>query len=259
MSLQADTASVAHDEFALEMSPEAMNNPTQFSLFQENFAKYMPSAQKTKRYEHIKRLRNAFHEYNFDFTSKVILCDETAHARASSYLYEFELEHVKKAGHLSIIYYAGHGWRSRDHDPSREAYAYDLISEPARRGDAPLPKGTFIMWERAEHILQEFKHDHLVILDCCDAGFLSNRGPRHAFEYLVACEGKKRTNEPGKHSFTTALIWALKKLKSEAPFTMLELKDRIERYEDFPTEQKPLVFARADHIAGPISFAPVAK
>ncbi|KAF2437559.1 hypothetical protein P171DRAFT_178790 [Karstenula rhodostoma CBS 690.94] len=134
-----------------------------------------------------------------------------------------------------------------------------LRNQAARRGDQTLPKGTFIMWDRAEHILQEFKHDHLVIFDCCDGGFLSTRGSRHAFEYLVACEGKRKTREPGPHSFTTALIWALEKLKPDAPFTMQELKDQIEEYGDFPSNQKPLVFARPDHIAGPISIAPIAK
>jgi hypothetical protein len=59
-------------------------------------------------------------------TNNVIPCDDTAHAQASSYLYAFELKHAKKRHHLSIIYYAGHGWRSRDHDPTR-AYAYDLM------------------------------------------------------------------------------------------------------------------------------------
>jgi hypothetical protein len=115
------------------------------------------------------------------------------------------------------------------------------------------------MWDRAEHILQEFKHDHLVIFDCCDGGFLSTRGPRHAFEYLVACEGKKRTWLPGPHSFTSALIWALKELKPFAPFTMQTLKGKIQQYEEFPKEQEPLVFARPDHVAGPISMAPIAK
>jgi hypothetical protein len=122
-----------------------------------------------------------------------------------------------------------------------------------------LPKGTYIMWDRAEHILQEFKHDHLVIFDCCDGGFLSTRGARHAFEYLVACEGKKKTRLPGPHSFTSALIWALKELKPMAPFNMQTLKDKIKQYEDFPNDQEPLVFARPDHVAGPISMAPIAN
>lgn len=115
------------------------------------------------------------------------------------------------------------------------------------------------MWEAAEHILQDFKHDHLVIFDCCDAGFLSARGSHHAFEYLAACQGKKATREPGAHSFTTALIWALQKIKSGPRFTMLQLKEQIQQYKDFPDDQRPLVFARPDHIAGPISIAPIAK
>ncbi|KAK7190303.1 hypothetical protein DPSP01_006127 [Paraphaeosphaeria sporulosa] len=283
MSLHLDTSGLIQHDVALEMSPEEIKTP-RFRQFQENFEKHMPSARKPKEYDHvgvlllsfdptselggmgnmdvseeIESLRDVFLEYEFDVTSKVIPCDETANAYASSCLYAFELEHAKKEHHLSIIYYAGHGWRNRDHNPARAAYAMDLMPEAAQRDDTKLPEGTYIMWDRAEHILQEFKHDHLVIFDCCDGGFLSTRGSRHAFEYLVACEGRKRTHKPGPHSFTTALIWALKELKPVAPFTMLELRDQIKRYKDFPTKQRPLVFARPDHVAGPISMAPIDK
>jgi hypothetical protein len=130
-----------------------------------------------------------------------------------------------------------------------------------------LPKGTYIMWDRAEKILEEFKHDHLVIFDCSDGGFLncrnasilSTRETRHAFDYLVACGGGRFTHGPGPHSFTSALIWALEELKPIAPFTVQNLKDHIKRNCDFPSAQDPLVITHPDHVAGPILIAPIAK
>lgn len=119
-------------------------------------------------------------------------------------------------------------------------------------------QGTFIMWEKIEQALVEFHNDVLVILDCFDAGYLSNRGHAHAFEYLAACGDKSKTKVPGPESFTSALIWALKELKHNVPFTIQKLKDKIKAYPKLPDEQQPLVFNRPDHhTAGLICIAPL--
>lgn len=38
---------------------------------------------------------------------------------------------------------------------------------------------------------------------------------------------------------------------------MQRLRDQVKKYDEFPNDQEPLVFARPDHVAGPISMAPV--
>lgn len=101
------------------------------------------------------------------------------------------------------------------------------------------------MWDVAEKVLHEVNCDVLVIMDCCDAGYTSTfRSPGHAFEYLGACQEKKFTHGPGKNSFTSALIWALRKLNSGEPFTTATLREKIKQYGEFPPDQEPILFPR---------------
>jgi hypothetical protein len=103
------------------------------------------------------------------------------------------------------------------------------------------------MWEVSEMILHHVKCDVLVIFDCCDTGSLASlRSPGRAFEYLGACDKDKYTNLPGKNSFTSALTWALKELRSEAPFTTADLLAKINCHRWFPSQQKPVLFSRND-------------
>lgn len=65
-------------------------------------------------------------DYKFDVTNKVIQCNKKAHLRAGLYLHEFGLEAEEKEHPLSIVYYAGHGWRSRDFK-RKGAAGFDLM------------------------------------------------------------------------------------------------------------------------------------
>jgi hypothetical protein len=133
----------------------------------------------------------------------------------------------------------------------------DRRSGGAERKTPPGKKDTYIMWEAAEKILHGIESDVLVILDCCDAGYLHARGTSPSFDYLVACAESKKTHGPGDNSFTSALIWALKELKLDAPFSTEELKDKIRSYQHFPNRQEPVVFSRWKHITEPICLAPI--
>lgn len=136
----------------------------------------------------------------------------------------------------------------------------NVYSERAER-KVPPPEGTYIIWEAAETTLDGIKSDILVILDCCDAGYLSKRGAGYAFEYLVACPEEAYTHQPGPNSFTSALTWALKEMKSQAPFTTTELRDMIKRRSEFPDsfppEQEPLVFPRLSQFIEPVWISPL--
>jgi hypothetical protein len=101
------------------------------------------------------------------------------------------------------------------------------------------------MWEASEKTLHHAKGDVLVIFDCCDAGALAQlRSSSRAFEYIGACQGGSYTWPPGKHSFTSAMTWALKELSSKEHFTTDLLVAKIREHEWFPPSQKPILFPR---------------
>lgn len=109
-----------------------------------------------------------------------------------------------------------------------------------------------IHWNKSENNIRDTDADVLLILDCCDSGTLTRRGSAHSrkFELLAACGHDKTTCFPGKHSFTSALIWALQELAKEnpsSPFSTCKLRLKIA--EEAPNyaemgEQNPLLFPR---------------
>jgi hypothetical protein len=99
-------------------------------------------------------------------------------------------------------------------------------------------------WTTPERVLLDADADVLAIFDCCHALALCDTNFRSIsrFEYLGACSSEERTKGPGEESFTTALIWALEKLKTCGPFTMEKLRQEITSYskvDKFPRHQYP--------------------
>lgn len=65
------------------------------------------------------------------------------------------------------------------------------------------------------------------------------------FEFLAATSSGSTTRGPGPHSFTSALIWALKKLAKDSPkFTASMLANEIKECPDFPQNQVPILTER---------------
>ena len=65
------------------------------------------------------------------------------------------------------------------------------------------------------------------------------------FEFLGSCSEDETTRSAGPHSFTTALIWALKELAKESKaFDTSKLRHKIKQYDDFPKEQVPCLIDR---------------
>lgn len=67
------------------------------------------------------------------------------------------------------------------------------------------------------------------------------------FELLAACEYNETTQFPGEFSFTSALVWALKILAPEAPFSTCKLRQKITEAPDFAKVnkgQRPLLCPR---------------
>jgi hypothetical protein len=104
-----------------------------------------------------------------------------------------------------------------------------------------------VAWDATERILYPTEHaDILVIFDCCDAGSLCKGRAPTRFEYLAACHAGARTKPAGPKSFTRALIWSLKQLKSHKRgwYSTSELRDKVYTAPNFPKEQNPTIGQR---------------
>lgn len=141
---------------------------------------------------------------------------------------------------LLIVYYAGHG------EPGNSPGHLELSSGTPTQQDV---KGKLnkVIWNHAEHLLQDARADVLEIFDCCYAGSLGIRSPStRSFEYLAATGSNDTTKSPGPHSFTSALIWSLEELvKERGCFTTQQLMHKI--YNDapgFPRDQRPVLSKR---------------
>lgn len=106
-----------------------------------------------------------------------------------------------------------------------------------------------VVWNLAEANLEYTRADVFEIFDCCYAGYLG-RGPRFStrqFEFLGATSAGSTTKGPGKHSFTSGLIWALKQLaENHERFTTSQLTRTIRECPDFPKRQVPSLTERND-------------
>lgn len=157
---------------------------------------------------------------------------------------------------LLIVYYAGHG------EPGNAPGHLELSPGYTTQHDV---KGRLnkVIWNRAEHLLQDTRADVLEIFDCCYAGSLGIRSPStRSFEYLAATGPNETTKAPGPQSFTAALIWALKELVTERGcFTTQQLMHKIKNdAPSFPRDQTPVLSKRNNvNPASCIMLEPISK
>jgi hypothetical protein len=94
-----------------------------------------------------------------------------------------------------------------------------------------------IIWEQVEAVLTDAIPDLLVVFDCCFAGRLAYpkaRGPHKIFDFIGSTQPDKTARGPGRDSFTSALVHALKELASNRDgFTLKELLLNVQNYEHF--------------------------
>ncbi|KAL8801501.1 MAG: hypothetical protein Q9182_004404 [Xanthomendoza sp. 2 TL-2023] len=143
---------------------------------------------------------------------------------------------------LLIVYYAGHG------TPGQRLGTLELTGERSPTIDDPAK----VVWNFAEAALQQTQGDIFEIFDCCYAGDLGRgSGGRgfgtRCFEFLGATSSGGTTRAPGKHSFTSGLIWALGVLAKESGrFTTSALANKIRDAPNFPRKQVPILYERND-------------
>ncbi|KAL8920451.1 MAG: hypothetical protein Q9172_004498 [Xanthocarpia lactea] len=143
---------------------------------------------------------------------------------------------------LLLVYYAGHG------TPGHRQGSLELTGERSPTIDEPAT----VVWNFAEAALQQTQGDIFEIFDCCYAGDLGRgSGGRgfgtRCFEFLGATSSGATTKSPGRHSFTSGLIWALGVLAKESDrFTTSTLAKKIREAPDFPRTQMPILYERND-------------
>jgi hypothetical protein len=208
-------------------------------------------------------------EKEYKFLVVEILLDKTGgpQKQLNKHLASFVHDHDDEDT-LLVIYYAGHGWRKKNKDNEKEFYLieYDYLARPwyslltsCRRVTETASWGhkhNKVAWDLSERILEGADGDVLGIFDCCHAGHLSQFRSPLRFEYLGACASDQVTNPPGPRSFTSALIWALKKLKSEGPFSTSALQRKIKDAPDYPKNQYPHLGPRLGSATDYIMIAP---
>ncbi|KAH7330215.1 hypothetical protein BKA65DRAFT_54129 [Rhexocercosporidium sp. MPI-PUGE-AT-0058] len=207
--------------------------------------------------DEVERLQKVFEDtYNYEVKSFQIDSrkPESPQSQVNFEVAHFVHEHDHKDDSLFIIYYAGHG--------SPGKIPGDLKISGRRKDKMRSKQFVDITWNLVEGNLQETRADVLQIFDCCHASDLgrgSNLNSR-SFEHLAAST-TPYTRSPGDHSFTSALIWALKDLGSpfqESPmFATSKLAKRIYDAPNFPREQKPSLTTRNVDALHHIILAPI--
>ena len=192
----------------------------------------------------VKELGEVFkHTYNFDVESKHIKedPDKKAQAQVNSIVANWVLEKDTPKS-LCIVYFAGHGRPGT-------IPGHLKIKGQTRPTIAMRDHLNTVIWNKTEALLQDTHADVLQIFDCCYAGSLGQaQGGARTIEYLAATSGPT-TKAPGSHFFTTALIWALRELKSER-FTTLHLLHKVREAPDFPEAQRPILQSRNNNNSG---------
>ena len=123
-----------------------------------------------------------------------------------------------------------------------------------------------IVWNKAEHNIENARADVLLIFDCCYAGTLAlpQRSPWNSriFAFLGSTQHDGLARAPGSQSFTTALTWSLEQLAAKNPpgFTLKELEEKILSYQHFPrSEQRPSIQHRAKPSLRELRIAPLPR
>ncbi|KAL8690272.1 MAG: hypothetical protein Q9224_004441 [Gallowayella concinna] len=181
--------------------------------------------------------------YNYKVQNVKLKCqgDRLAQVQVNKSIADFIYEEDGPST-LLIVYYAGHG------TPGQRQGFLELTGERSPTIDDPAK----VVWNFAEAALQQTRGDIFEIFDCCYAGDLGRgSGGRgfgtRCFEFLGATSSGATTKAPGKHSFSSGLIWALGVLAKESGrFTTSTLANKIRDAPNFPRTQVPILYERND-------------
>ncbi|KAF2470784.1 uncharacterized protein BDR25DRAFT_303768 [Lindgomyces ingoldianus] len=188
--------------------------------------------------------------YGFKVTREV-LDNELPKHQLNCYLSTFMYKNDGKDT-LLIVYYAGHGSYRQNSVHMHATTGLQTENEEQRN---------CIAWSGAESNLTSSQADVLVIFDCCEAGGIGGHKVRSYskpnFEFIAACGMREKAARPGEKSFTSALMWALRELICEYPFTSITLVDKIKKYPHRDPRQNPELLRRDEVADGIVWIAPI--
>lgn len=212
--------------------------------------------------QQIKKLKSVFEErYNFTVSGQSLnpICEKKTSAQKllqkclANFVYEEDQPNT-----LLIVYYAGHGNPAAEGGLLLQGCVLHGLCPPCRKladlhrdnnstGDRNVDQ---VAWNQAEQLIHTAEEaDVLLIFDCCFAGKLCGMLDKRyfsqrIFEFLGATVANGYARLPGKDSFTSALIWALKELADEKDgFTTSKLYSTILKAPHFPEEDQPPVLS----------------
>jgi Caspase domain len=224
------------------LNPDVFTTSTTYRKVEVLMLSWEPEFDDLKVQGEINDLKNVFEtRFHFHVTSKHLTRDRKRKAQQQmNKIVAMWVAETDSRQTLLIVYFAGHG------RPNKKG-GLEIAGHHKSPSDLRdyLDK---VVWNMTEHNLQALDADLLQIFDCCHAGTIETRGSDSgASEFLAATGANSTTPKPGKSSFTSALIWALKELaERKRPFTTTDLSSKITEAPDFPPQQKPVLFKRGD-------------
>lgn len=167
-------------------------------------------------------------EYHFGVECKPIKKEQNFEKRSQAqvnaivaqWAYEKDGPHT-----LLIVYFAGHGTPSENGE-------LRLTGRNVTPNDIDINYNE-IVWDNTEKNLHYLIADVLQIFDCCFAGAFPKTCHNYSqtIEFLAACDKDETTPSPGKESFTSALVWALKAFKVKGGrFSVSDLVNKIKEH-----------------------------
>ncbi|KAE9365616.1 hypothetical protein N431DRAFT_563478 [Stipitochalara longipes BDJ] len=269
-ALDSTSAQSAPNPSMIRNIPYLEENVLEDGNYQAQWSSWMSDGQEKSFYKHVfvlllswhpecddmavddevERLKEVF-EKCYNYNAQRVLIDSRLsvlpQVQANLAVANF-VAHNDQEDSLFIVYYAGHGSPGKDRG--------DLKISGRRRQQQVKVAQQFshITWNLVEANLRTTRADVFLIFDCCHASDLGRDSVLNSrsFEYLAASTSSY-TRSPGKESFTSALIWALKKLARQSAqatsqastmFTTSKLAKTICDCPDFPQGQSPSLTTR---------------
>ncbi|KAE9374104.1 hypothetical protein N431DRAFT_556511 [Stipitochalara longipes BDJ] len=155
-------------------------------------------------------LARVFRKYNFG-TESWLIPAQNSHRKMMLKAGEFVEKHESKDC-LMVVYYGGHAYIN----PARQSTWCCT-----RKKDGPS-----LDWSAVQTLFVSSTSDVLLLLDCCSAASSAPRGGIAVTETIAACGWESIAPEPGRFSFTSALIEVLDEWKGRT-FSVAMLHSQI--------------------------------
>ncbi|RDL34352.1 uncharacterized protein BP5553_07480 [Venustampulla echinocandica] len=156
-------------------------------------------------------LEKVFMCYGYN-TERWLIPTKSAHLELMARALDIVKKHNDQ-GDLLIVYYAGHGFIN----PDRKS-TWCCKSDPSYAS---------VEWSAIQTIFEQANLDVLLLFDCCAAASAAPTAGSAVTETIAACGFESIAPQPGRHSFTNALIEVLTDWKNSGPFSAAQLHTQL--------------------------------